>query len=90
MHDAAIVSTPIIPLAERSLAGIARRAACKFGSASFLRSGDHTLSFEAFDCRVNEIAGGLARLGVTKGDRVGLMMRNSIAFVECVFACAKD
>lgn len=78
-----------IPFAERNIADLVRRAASRFGSATFLRSGDTVISFGAFDKRVDAVARGLASLGVSKGVRVGLLMRNSFAFLELVFACAK-
>ncbi|KAI1614769.1 putative coenzyme A synthetase [Exophiala viscosa] len=53
-----------------------------FGARSFLKFGGKTYSFEDIDNRVSELAGGLAYLGITTGDRVLVMMRNNIDMVN--------
>ncbi|NLN60707.1 MAG: long-chain fatty acid--CoA ligase [Deltaproteobacteria bacterium] len=42
-----------------------------------------------FDRRVNRMAHALAGLGLSKGDRVAVLMTNSSEFLEVFFACAK-
>ncbi|HEY3031154.1 MAG TPA: acyl-CoA synthetase [Bradyrhizobium sp.] len=39
--------------------------------------------------RADRIAGGLQRLGVRKGDSVGILMRNDIAFIEAAYAAMR-
>lgn len=48
-----------------------------------------TYTVAEMDDWATRVAGGLASLGVEKGDRVGLYLRNSPAFVAAVYACAK-
>jgi acyl-CoA synthetase (AMP-forming)/AMP-acid ligase II len=47
------------------------------------------LTYSDVDRRTNAIARGLARLGASEGDRVGILSRNGRAFVESVVAAAK-
>lgn len=51
--------------------------------------GDHSLSWRDFDRAQNRIANGLRALGVKPGDRVALIMHNSIPMVEAMFAIAR-
>ncbi|KAJ7057840.1 hypothetical protein C8F01DRAFT_1371920 [Mycena amicta] len=45
-------------------------------------------SFDEFDRHINALARGLLGLGVTKGDRVGVLMGNNSAYATLQFACA--
>jgi long-chain acyl-CoA synthetase len=47
--------------------------------------GDRVLTFADLDARVNRAANALAGLGVTAGDRVGLMFANDARFLESLF-----
>ncbi len=47
------------------------------------------LTYSQLDQRANKIANAYLSLGVQKGDRVGLLLMNSIEFVETIFALAK-
>ncbi|EED20973.1 coenzyme A synthetase, putative [Talaromyces stipitatus ATCC 10500] len=49
---------------------------------TFLRFGGHDLSFKEFDVSVSALAGGLRERGVGPGDRVLVMMRNSVEMVH--------
>ncbi|KIV87120.1 hypothetical protein PV11_02688 [Exophiala sideris] len=53
-----------------------------FGVKTFLKFAGRTYSFEDIDNRVAQLAGGLTHLGVNKGDRVLVMMRNNIDMVN--------
>jgi crotonobetaine/carnitine-CoA ligase len=55
---------------------------------TFAETGE-TYTVAEVDDWATRVAGGLADLGVSKGDRVGLYLRNSPAFVASVYACAK-
>ena len=46
-------------------------------------------SYAELDVRCNRVANALAALGVRKGDRVSLLMMNSVEFLESFFAIAK-
>ena len=50
---------------------------------------DATLSYAQLNDRIARIAGGLMAAGLTKGERVALLMGNRFAFVEVLLACAR-
>lgn len=50
---------------------------------------DLTFTYREFNSRVNQTATALDQLGVKQGDRVALLLLNSNAFLETLFACAK-
>jgi acyl-CoA synthetase (AMP-forming)/AMP-acid ligase II len=51
--------------------------------------GTRSLTYAELDHRTNALAHGLSRLGVAKGDRVGVLMRNRPELLEAMFACFK-
>ena len=51
--------------------------------------GEERLSYVELDALVGEAAGGLRALGVGKGDRVAMVLGNSIEFVVVLFAAAR-
>jgi long-chain acyl-CoA synthetase len=53
-----------------------------------LRSGEETQTWSELAARVARIAGGLAQLGVGRGDTVALMLANRPEFVACDLAAA--
>ncbi len=55
----------------------------RLGDAVAIRSGDDTLTWDELRAKVNRIAGGLASLGLKKGDTIALMMNNRIEFIPC-------
>ena len=50
---------------------------------------DRRLSFSALDRRVNCLANALLDIGISKGDRVGMLMKNGCEFIETDFALSK-
>ena len=50
---------------------------------------DTRLSFASLDRRANRVAHGLERLGVARGDHVGIFAYNCVEFVEILLACFK-
>ncbi len=72
---------PVASLYEGFLATVERR-----GDEVALRSGEQTLSWSELASQVGRIAGGLAALGVTKGETVALMLSNRPEFVACDMA----
>jgi fatty-acyl-CoA synthase len=50
---------------------------------------DRHYAFAAVDTRVDQVARALASIGVTKGDRVAMLMGNSMATVEAYFALSR-
>jgi acyl-CoA synthetase (AMP-forming)/AMP-acid ligase II len=51
--------------------------------------GDRRLDYRSLDRRTNALARALADLGVSRGDRVGMLMRNRPEMLEAMFACFK-
>src|SRR5258708_7337812 len=54
-----------------------------------VRCADRQLTWGELNRRSNEIAAGLVKAGVRKGDRVGILMRNRIEFVEVLYGVLK-
>lgn len=52
-------------------------------------SGERRLGGEALEDRVKRAAAGFKAIGLEEGDRVALMLRNDIAFLEATFACGE-
>jgi acyl-CoA synthetase (AMP-forming)/AMP-acid ligase II len=66
------------------------RGAVAFGEAPAVIQGDRTVSFRAFRGRVDALAGGLAGLGLVKGDRVCVLAQNDVPYLELYGACARQ
>lgn len=67
---------------------VAKRAVLH-GDKDALVSGDRHVTYSDLDRRTDRLAGALAELGVRRGDRVAVLLLNSIAFVELLLAAAK-
>ncbi|WP_067650510.1 class I adenylate-forming enzyme family protein [Nocardia harenae] len=59
------------------------------GDRVALRFEGRTVTWAALDDRIRRVAAGLRSLGVERGARVGLLLRNHPAFYETVFAAAR-
>jgi acyl-CoA synthetase (AMP-forming)/AMP-acid ligase II len=59
------------------------------GDDVFLIFQSHAFTYGEFDALVNRVADSLARLGVSKGDRVGGFMPNCLEWLVLYFAIAK-
>lgn len=66
------------------------RGAAVHGDAPAVIQGERALSFRAFRDRVDELAGGLAGLGLAAGDRVCVLAQNDAAYLELYGACARQ
>jgi long-chain acyl-CoA synthetase len=51
--------------------------------------GEDNITYAELDARVGRVAGGLKALGIEKGDRVAMVLGNSIDFVVVMFAIAR-
>jgi acyl-CoA synthetase (AMP-forming)/AMP-acid ligase II len=69
---------------------IIARGAAVHGDAPAIIQGDRVLSFRAFRGRVDELAAGLAGLGLVAGDRVCVLAQNDTAYLELYGACARQ
>ena len=69
---------------------LARRAALSPRRAALVEvASGLTLTFEALEARTNRTARWLARRGVEAGDRVAVLARNRVEYLELFFACQK-
>ena len=66
-----------------------RVQAMRSPNAPAVTEGDRTLSYEAFNLRVNRAAHALRTLGVAHGARVAILSENRAEYVELEFTCAK-
>ena len=65
------------------IGSIIRRAARQFGGSPCLTEGDRTLSFHDFDRLTDRVGNALIDIGLQKGDRVAVILPNSI---DCLIA----
>ena len=65
------------------------RLAIKAPNKTAIVCGDRKFTFREFNNRANRLANGLAALGVSKGDRVAILFKNSNEFLESFFAIAR-
>ena len=66
------------------------RGADVYGRAPAVIHGERSLSFREFRERVDALAGGLAALGIARGDRVCILAQNDPAYLELYGACARQ
>ena len=66
-----------------------RRAALYHGDAACLVEGDRVLSFREFDSATDRLGNALLAKGLTPGDRVGVLLPNSIECLIAYYAVAK-
>jgi long-chain acyl-CoA synthetase len=74
------------PMDLRNVADLVRRAAAEQPSKPALVDGDRTLTWAEVDAAVGGVAAFLADGRVTPGERVGILLPNSIEFVIAYFA----
>ncbi|HLI23462.1 MAG TPA: AMP-binding protein, partial [Acidimicrobiales bacterium] len=71
---------------------VAKRAFLSPGDVAFVEPdgrGEREVTWARFDERTNRLGSGLVDLGVRRGDRVGILMHNSVSLLEVLFAVAK-
>jgi fatty-acyl-CoA synthase len=88
MYDAALTAT-IARARGHTMGDLLRRSAARWPDKTAIVFGELRQTFAEFDRTVNRVANALAERGVTKGDRVALLGRNSHGFVVAYFALAK-
>ncbi|MCC7347452.1 MAG: AMP-binding protein [Variibacter sp.] len=77
------------PIEDRVVGLALRRAAEREGDRPLLKFGDLCQTYAEFNAAANRMAGFLAGRGVGRGDRVALMLPNSLEFLWAWFAAAK-
>ena len=84
------MSVPVdIPIQERTIPLLFRTAVDKYSDDVFVRSSDATLTYRQFNDLSNSCANHFTALGLKKGDKLGLMMHNSLAFIHSWIAASK-
>lgn len=73
----------------RVVGDVLRRQADTTGDAPFLLADDVSLTFDQVNRRADELAAGLARLGVGPGNPLALFMENSLDFLLVALAANK-
>jgi O-succinylbenzoate-CoA ligase len=69
---------------------LGKRARLSPGLEAFVDvASERRFTYAELDARCNRTANALVAIGVRKGDRVGLLMMNSVEFLESFFAIAK-
>ena len=66
------------------------RGAAVHRDAPAVIQGDRTLSFGDFHRRVDELAAGLAGLGIGRGERICVLAQNDAAYLDLYGACARQ
>ena len=66
------------------------RGAVIHADAPAVLHGERARSFHEFRQRVDALAGGLAGLGIVKGDRICILAQNDPAYLELYGACARQ
>ena len=66
------------------------RGAAVHGEAPAVIDGDRAISFRDYKRRVDALAGGLAALGVARGERICVLAQNDAAYLDLYGACARQ
>jgi len=66
------------------------RGASLYGEAPAIIHGEASVSFLELKRRVDALGGGLAALGIGKGDRICILAQNDIAYLVLYGACARQ
>ncbi|MGY3604110.1 MULTISPECIES: acyl-CoA synthetase [unclassified Bradyrhizobium] len=83
------ITTTIQKAREQSIGDLLRRSARRYPDKTALICGEVRWTYAEMDAICNRLGRGLGGLGVTKGDRVAVLSRNSHAFAALRFALAK-
>lgn len=76
--------------ANMQIGSLIRRAARQFGDAPCLTEGNRSISFVEFDAATDRLGNALLDLGLVPGDRVGVLLPNSIDCLIAYYALAKS
>lgn len=71
------------------IGSLIRRAALQFGDSPCLTEGSRTLSFKEFDLVTNRLGNALLARGLLPGDRIGVVLPNSLDCIVAYYAIAK-
>lgn len=82
-------TTPSLPMASRTLAGVVAEHAAKSPSRSAVIRGSQVLSYAELDSRGAAVARSLLALGVQQGDRVGVLLGNEPEWLDCCLGASR-
>src|SRR3990172_10505484 len=77
------------PFAERTVGNILEDKARTLGDKVYFLHGEVRIRYQEMNARANSVANSLLRLGIKKGDKVCMIMANSVEFLYAYFALAK-
>jgi fatty-acyl-CoA synthase len=77
------------PINRQTLGDLLRRATRRHPGRTAIQCGSTAWTYAEFDALCNRLANGLIRRGVTAGDRVAVLSRNSHTFAAMRFALAR-
>ncbi len=72
------------------IGSLIRRAGRQYGSAPCLVLGDRTITYAEFDAATNRLGNALLDTGLKAGDRVGVLLPNSLECIIAYYALAKN
>ena len=73
----------------RTLPYLVEQRASELGNKTFFMYGNQNIAYRELDENVNRVANSLLAIGVKKGDKICLIMKNSIEFIYTWFALGK-
>lgn len=76
-------------LTERVIHRALKAKVDRYGNRDFFRCGDQVFGYGDLDAASNQVAAGLQSLGVVKGQKVGIVMRNRPEFLFLWFGLSK-
>ncbi|MBW1781511.1 MAG: AMP-binding protein [Deltaproteobacteria bacterium] len=78
-----------LPLKGLTLPELLKNQANRFADKIFLKYSDSSISYKDFDDKTDRMAYSFRRHGIKKGDRIAVMLQNSLEIVETYFAIWK-
>lgn len=72
-----------------TVGGMLSRSAKLYPEKIALKCENRSITFSELNKRVNQLGNGLLSIGYKKGDKLSIVLPNSIEMVEVLFACAK-
>jgi fatty-acyl-CoA synthase len=78
-----------LPIRRQTIADLLRRSAARYPLRTAIVCGELQWTYSEFDQLCQRLAAGLAGAGITKGDRIAILSRNSHAFAAVRFALAR-
>lgn len=87
-----MTSSPVSPVAAdgMQIGTLIHQAALRFGDAPCLSAGERCISFREFDTLTDRLGNALLATGLKPGDRVGVLLPNSIECLLAYYALAKS